>query len=69
MENTLYFRSKRDINGNYYYLIVDIENKRFCNDYNIRKVESDCIELSSKKALHNVETKLRECGFKPYIKL
>lgn len=69
MKKEFYFRTKRDASGNFYYLIVDFENFTMWNDYNIRKVASECATVSSKKALRGIEENLKECGFKHIIKL
>ena len=63
MENKLYFRTKRDRNGNYYYRIIDLENKTITADYNVGKYKDDCIELNSRKELHKLEELFLNAGF------
>ena len=63
MENKIYFRSKRDVNGNWYYLTVDLENKTINRDYNIGKTKSDVIELNSKKELNKATDFFKNAGF------
>ena len=63
MENKIYFRSKRDVNGNWYYLTVDLENKTINRDYNIGKTKSDVIELNSKKELDKATEFFHDAGF------
>ena len=67
MENKIYFRSKRDVNGNWYYLTVDLENKTINRDYNIGKTKSDVIELNSKKELNKATEFFHDAGFKHKI--
>ena len=67
MENKIYFRTKRDRNGNYYYRTVDLDNKTISADYNIGKYKDDCIELNSRKELHKTEDLFVNAGFKRKI--
>ena len=67
MENKIYFRSKCDRNGNWYYRIIDLKEKTIVSDYNIGKHKEDCIEVNSRKELHKIDDLFINAGFKHKI--
>lgn len=59
----LIFRTKRDVNGNTYYFIVDIENRTAKSGYNLGfGLYNDGIEVT-KKGLRDMQEKFAGAGF------
>lgn len=63
MENKIYFCTKRDVNGNRYFLIVDLKNKTITRDYNLSKYSDDCIQLNSRRELNKTTDIFKNAGF------
>ena len=63
MENKIYFCTKRDVNGNRYFLTVDLEKKTITRDYNLRKYTDDCIQLNSRRELNKTTDIFKNAGF------
>ena len=62
-EKNIIFRTKRDINGNTYYLIVEIEEKDILIGYNMGfRFYDEAIE-TTKKGLRSLEKKFELLGF------
>ena len=56
------YKTKRDTNGNTYYLTVDTEKKTFCKDYNLWGKDGDI--TITKKDRRNITAQLEEEGYK-----
>lgn len=56
------YKTKRDVNGNTYYLTVDTEKKTFSKDYNLWGKDGDI--TITKKDRRNIAAQLEEEGYK-----
>lgn len=56
------FAAKRDVNGNRFEAVVDIDNGQFQKGYGLFRFSDDDIEMT-KKELHKLLDKLKENGF------
>ena len=63
METKIYFCTKRDKNGNRYFLTVDLETKTINRDYNLSKYADDCIQLNSRAELNKTTDFFKNAGF------
>ncbi len=57
------FKTKRDINGNTYYLVLSTDNKAFRRDYNMR-TSSDVEIQIGKRDMNKLEKQLIANNFK-----
>ena len=57
----LKFKTKRDVNGNTYTLVIDTEKKTFCRGYN-PFCKGDFVEIT-KKARNEIIKQLEAYGF------
>lgn len=58
----LRFAAKRDVNGNRFGAIVDVDNKQFQKGYNLFYFSEDDIEMT-KKELYKLLDQLKENGY------
>lgn len=56
------YKTKRDINGNTYFLYVNLENKTITNGYNTSRY-SDVMITTTKKDLHEIQAAFEANGF------
>lgn len=56
------YKTKRDINGNTYYLYINLENKTIINGYSILRY-SDVMITTTKKDLHEIQAAFEANGF------
>jgi hypothetical protein len=61
MKNFLFFITKPNKNGNWYYLVVNLENKTFTTN---GSSWNTYIQVSSKKQLEEIIRQLKESDFK-----
>ena len=57
------FKTKTDLNGNTYYLILSTDNKAFRRDYNLRTAGDVTIQIG-KRDMNRLEKELISNGFK-----
>lgn len=57
------FKTKTDVNGNTYYLVIDTEKKQFKRGYNMRLFTDSVIITVSKKERREIIEKLYKNGF------
>jgi len=56
------YKTKRDVNGNTYYLTVDTDKKTYSKDYNLWGKDGDI--TITKKDRRNIAAQLEEEGYK-----
>lgn len=56
------YKTKRDINGNTYYLYVNLEDKTIINGYNTLRY-SDVMITTTRKDLHKIQAAFETNGF------
>lgn len=62
--NEIIFRTKRDINGNTYYLIIELETKKAQKGYNFGWGRYNEAIETTKKGIRDIEQKFLNAGFK-----
>ena len=61
---TLHIKTKRDINGNTYFLNIDLDKKIIKNGYNRRPFGPDDIEIvTGKRDLHKIQDQFEKAGY------